>query len=49
MYWEGHISGEHTASRLSVRKGLYCGLWGLQRNRECYDSSERVCGTWAGL
>ena len=32
-----------------MSKGLYYGLWGLQRNRECYDSVGCVCGTWAEL
>ena len=35
--------------RVKHEQGLYCGLWGLQRNRECYDSAGRVCGTWAEL
>ena len=33
--------------RVKHGQGLYCGLWGLQRNRECYESAGRVCGTWA--
>ena len=45
----GKYSVVEDTLRVKHRKGLYCGLWGPQRNRECYDIIGRRCGTWAEL
>ena len=41
MYWAEYSVVEDTL-RVKHREGLYCGLWGPQRNRECFDSWTQV-------